>query len=738
MRSLFRSLRPHSISAIGLMAVTLAAGSALATTTVTGVQVPPGYDSFTPPSSGGTYVDPVFGTTIKRVTNALGTANADQGGNLTWIESEYSTANAFNNDNSKFILLHQSYFGLYAGDGTFIGSLPMEINSSSEPRWGRNDLVTLYYHSGHMLKSYNVASGNIKVVHLFSEYTSISGNGEMDMSLDGDHMVFAGDNRYIFVYQISADKKFSVFDTGGRGFDSLYITPQNKVIVSWYPAGSVRFTGQELFDTNMNFLRQVGHADGHKHLTKDTNGAEVLIWTNSADPQPIANCQNGIVKILLSDASQTCLTQLDWSLAVHITAPDGNGYAFVETYAPSDPMPGSSGWTTYTNELLQVKLDGSGVSARLAHHRSQPRDSYLYMPKMTVSRDGSRILYGSNFDLQKVDGYTTNYADTYMILLNGTLAAPAGSTTTSPATATSSTVRYEQTDPSVAYTGTWYPNGGAFNSGGTAAMAMAAGSKAQFSFTGTSVKWIGFSDPWSGIAHVYVDGSLRATIDTYSAVQQAQKVQYAVSNLSNAAHTIQIVPTGTQNAQSGGAWVWVDAFDVTSSTAAPAPTAAPATPALSGLVQQDNAAIQYTGTWFPNLGAFNSGGSAALATDAGSKTQFTFTGTAISWIGFSDPWSGIAQVYIDGTLVSTVDTYSATQKSQAVEYAASGLALGSHTITIAATGTRDNQSAGSWIWVDAFNVTPSAQGIKTQLRATLPAPHALRPQPGVGLRTPAE
>jgi len=34
----------------------------------------------------------------------------------------------------------------------------------------------------------------------------------------------------------------------------------------------------------MNFLRQVGHADGHKDVTSDANGDEVLIWTNSDDP----------------------------------------------------------------------------------------------------------------------------------------------------------------------------------------------------------------------------------------------------------------------------------------------------------------------------------------------------------------------------------------------------------------------------------------------------------------------
>jgi hypothetical protein len=56
--------------------------------------------------------------TVKRVSNALNTPNADQGGYLSWIENEYSTMSPFNSDNSKFVLVHQSYFGLYDGSET--------------------------------------------------------------------------------------------------------------------------------------------------------------------------------------------------------------------------------------------------------------------------------------------------------------------------------------------------------------------------------------------------------------------------------------------------------------------------------------------------------------------------------------------------------------------------------------------------------------------------------------------
>jgi len=92
---------------------------------------------------------------------------------------------------------------------------------------------------------------------------------------------------------------------------------------------------------------------------------------------------------------------------------------------------------------------------------------------------------------------------------------------------------------------------------------MDTGSKAKLTFTGTGVKWIGYRDQWSGIAAVYVDGVLSATIDTYSPNAQSQVVNYSISSLTNSTHTIAIRVRGAQDANSAGAWVWVNAFDVT-------------------------------------------------------------------------------------------------------------------------------------------------------------------------------
>jgi hypothetical protein len=99
-----------------------------------------------------------------------------------------------------------------------------------------------------------------------------------------------------------------------------------------------------------------------------------------------------------------------------------------------------------------------------------------------------------------------------------------------------------------------------------------------------------------------------------------------------------------------------------------------------------------------------SGGSVVESNDPGGTATLTFTGTGVSWIGFRGPWAGIAQVYLDGALKATVDTYSPTEQAQAVMYTASGLASGSHTIKIQVTGTYSSSSTSAWVVVDAFDV----------------------------------
>jgi hypothetical protein len=95
-----------------------------------------------------------------------------------------------------------------------------------------------------------------------------------------------------------------------------------------------------------------------------------------------------------------------------------------------------------------------------------------------------------------------------------------------------------------------------------------------------------------------------------------------------------------------------------------------------------------------------------MSMDPNARATLTFTGRAVSWIGYRDQWSGIARVYVDGVIQGTIDTYAASTQAQAAVYTASGLTDGTHTLEIEVTGTHSAASGGSWVWVDALIVTP--------------------------------
>jgi len=712
---------------------------------------PPLSYSGIPVGSGQTYTDAIFGTPVKRLSDAF--RSPQSGVSLPFVMTEYATVAPFNQDNSRLILQHGSYFGLHDGAGNFIRLLPAAISASSEPRWSRSNARVLYFVSGNRLSQHNVDSGATSVVHTFSEYGSISGKGESDICFDGDHFVFVGDNREVFVYEISTGRKGAVLNTGGRGIDSVYITPGDQVTITWLQAGNGRYNGIELFDRDMRFQRQLARAGGHMDVGRDADGQGVLLWANAADPAPV--CDNGVVKIRLSDANQTCLVTFNWNLAVNVAATDNSGWVYVATYAPGDPDPLNGAWPTYTNEILQVRLDGSAVR-RLAHHRSRPLNGYNYTPRPSVSRDGTKMVFSSNFGMQQ-SGYPTEYADAYLIdgLSSAGTAGGGGDDggggtdpgdggggddgggSPAPQPPPGGVTRVEEDGAGVTFEGTWFDNGSAGHSAARAKLAMDPGARVTFNFVGTGASWIAYRDEWSGIGEVYVDGSFVDSVDTYATPAQAQAVMYTVQGLTSGAHKLEIRATGRRSGASGGSWIWVDAFDqIAGGTTSGGdggdgggdgggddgggggggggPTGA------TVLIEENDPRIGFTPGWHANNSSVHSGGRAVLSMEAGARATLDFNGTAVTWLAYRDEWSGIARVYLDGQLVAEVDTYAAPvaasglhsqslrrsqgSSAQSRMYAISGLPAGDHQLVIEATAQRNPASGGSWIWVDAFEV----------------------------------
>lgn len=266
-----------------------------------------------------------------------------------------------------------------------------------------------------------------------------------------------------------------------------------------------------------------------------------------------------------------------------------------------------------------------------------------------------------------------------------------------------SVTRFEQNDPRITYTGTWYSNTNSLESGGATTLTNLKGSQAVVVFNGTGITWIGESDGYSGLCYVTLDG-VQSLVDTSNAASATyyQYPQFTAQNLAPGLHRLTIEVIHQRDSTTQGSWVWVDAFDITNGTLESTTQVAGA-----GLVQQSSVAANYNGQWFTTNGASYNGGSVNSAVDAGAGVMFTFNGTAVTWMGYRDQWSGIAQVYIDGNLQATVDTYLSPSQAQAPTWSISGLSSGVHVLNITATGTQDSASGGAWIWLDGFQVSGS-------------------------------
>jgi predicted GH43/DUF377 family glycosyl hydrolase len=87
------------------------------------------------------------------------------------------------------------------------------------------------------------------------------------------------------------------------------------------------------------------------------------------------------------------------------------------------------------------------------------------------------------------------------------------------------------------------------------------GAYAQFTFTGSSVQWIGEVDATRGLAEIYIDDVLDTMVDTYAPQLAFQQVLYQREGLKAGRHVLRIVCKGTKSPQSTDTYIDIDAIE---------------------------------------------------------------------------------------------------------------------------------------------------------------------------------
>lgn len=116
--------------------------------------------------------------------------------------------------------------------------------------------------------------------------------------------------------------------------------------------------------------------------------------------------------------------------------------------------------------------------------------------------------------------------------------------------------------------------------------------------------------------------------------------------------------------------------------------------------EESSTATRWSGAWSTIADAQLSGGKAKATTAAGTNGRITTTARSLGWVTRKGPGRGLAQVWVDGVLATTVDLGAPSLSGKLEVYSRSWATAGMHTLRIVPLGTLGRPL----VEVDAFLV----------------------------------
>jgi hypothetical protein len=374
------------------------------------------------------WFDPVFGTVVTRVTDPNMALN-DGDNHTLGLRHEYARYPGLNADGT--LALVQVIGGLERGAYKILecetGRLwpgPRAVGGDCEGSWHPTDAHRLLHRCGNEVRIFHVDTGSDTLLHAFPNYTSVSTNQEGRPSDDWQYWAGiaykdeAQSRPDLVVADLYGDVDVAKLkDVGGPNWCGM--SPTGRYVVLQY--GDSR--GTQLYDRNLNFVRTLIRDYSHSDFAYDEYGEEVLVYQpssgaaiaelgcpNPPNGQPIASVRlaDGEHKILLGECNTrdwqpvVTGTALGWSwFGCHFSGIASRlhpGWVLVSTY--TDPH---NEQEPFSREIFWLKLDGSGMVKRIAHHHSDcdtrrgERD-YWSENHATSSWDGNTVVFASNWN----------------------------------------------------------------------------------------------------------------------------------------------------------------------------------------------------------------------------------------------------------------------------------------------------------------------------------------------------
>jgi len=341
-------------------------------------------------------VDASIGTTFVRVT----TPERPLGNGLTCKRSycthRYSSAQAWNADQT-LLLIVNGCNGLCFLDGQTYAPLFQRQRSGSECEWHPQDPELMICVGGQRISRWAPRNNREEVIFDLEGYRGLQfGPSKGNPSWDGNRIAVRAMTQQgglvAFAVDLSIRQKFPDIDLARLPGKNSYcgISPLGRYIF----CQQVDLTDQAfVLDIDGSLIQSwtEHHRPGHGDMTVDGDGSEVYVGISKSNPDKYQ-----VIKRRLSDGLVTPLAPYGEAQHASARAIRRPGWVIL-SYAGNPPAQAQRlRAAPFAQEVIALKIDGSGKFRRVAHTINAPSD-YRSETHGSPSPDGSQIIWSSNW-----------------------------------------------------------------------------------------------------------------------------------------------------------------------------------------------------------------------------------------------------------------------------------------------------------------------------------------------------
>ena len=353
------------------------------------------------PASGGTFTDPVFGTTLLRVTDSLDGADNHQSysywpsfnktSSILYISSVGGFPMLYDfNPNTLSISNKRALFPANpAGDGT---------PNAEDAIWSGIQPNHMLCHTSQKIYDYNVSNNQYSLIHDFSSTYPNIFLWQMSRSMNDSTFGFTykDNGSYAVVGYLAYQLVNNTTDTAHLPtLDEVQVDKTGTfLVIKTGNSGSGIVKVQVLNLLNHQLTNLIDNAPDFAPGHSDNGSGTILGYDNWNNRYTYRTAANPHVFYSVIDYNN------DWTLGTHVSMlADDESTVLISSFVADTNLHPSG---VFVDEVYEVSTDGAQSVRRFCHTHSDflhqsSNNSYWSMPRGNISRDGKFATFTSNW-----------------------------------------------------------------------------------------------------------------------------------------------------------------------------------------------------------------------------------------------------------------------------------------------------------------------------------------------------